>query len=111
MLACTCVHLDEQVAPISHGRSARTQGHSAPGHSHVGVRAVWVRASARRRGVASRLLEAVLGVDAALSCRLPRGRLAFTDPTADGLAFARAFLGQAGAFEPPRYTDTGVQAE
>ncbi|KAL6782130.1 hypothetical protein ACKKBF_B10780 [Auxenochlorella protothecoides x Auxenochlorella symbiontica] len=88
-----------------------TQGHSPPGHSHVGVRAVWVRASARRRGVASRLLEAVLGVDAALSCRLPRGRLAFTDPTADGLAFARAFLGQAGAFEPPRYTDTGVQAE
>ena len=58
----------------------------------VGVRAVWTHASARRRGVATRLLDELRGALRA-GVIAERAALAFSQPTAEGAALARRFTG------------------
>ena len=60
----------------------------------LGVQRIWVHPHHRRRGVASRLLSAVAR-DFVLGHRVARSEIAFTEPTAEGRAFGRAFCGGA----------------
>jgi hypothetical protein len=60
--------------------------------SWLGVRAVWVHASWRRRGVASRLLDAARHT-LLFAAALPRSACAFTALTDDGRAFAVRYCG------------------
>jgi GNAT superfamily N-acetyltransferase len=58
----------------------------------LGVAQVWVAAAFRRRGVARGLLDAARR-HAVFGCEVPRAALAFSQPTAGGLALAAAYLG------------------
>lgn len=58
----------------------------------LGVDQVWVHAAFRRRGIAHTLLE-VARTHALVGRVVPRERVAFSQPTRDGRALARAFVG------------------
>lgn len=57
-----------------------------------GVRAVWTHPSARRRGVATRLLDELRGALTA-GAVAERAQLGFSQPTAEGAALARRYTG------------------
>ncbi|KAJ2383197.1 hypothetical protein GGI05_005391 [Coemansia sp. RSA 2603] len=58
-----------------------------------GISRIWVAPGARRSGVASRLMDAVCA-HFVYGCRLSLDKLAFTQPTADGRAFAARLFGR-----------------
>jgi N-acetyltransferase len=60
----------------------------------LGVRAMWVHSTARRRGVATILLDVARQV-ACFGATVPRAACAFTSPTAAGRAFATRYCGTA----------------
>ena len=72
------------------GRGIAARDRGAP--LLLGVRAVWVHGSARRMRVATRLLD---GARRAFlfGAVVPLGAVAFTPPTAQGHAFAAAYVG------------------
>ncbi|KAF9108609.1 N-acetyltransferase esco2 [Mortierella sp. AM989] len=57
-----------------------------------GINRIWVSAHCRRQGVASRLLDAVRD-RFIYACKLQKSDLAFSQPTGDGKALARRYLG------------------
>jgi hypothetical protein len=68
---------------------------SRPVRATVGVRMVWVSPDMRRRGVASRLLDAARSN--MVQCYVaPRAQLAFTHPTEGGVGLAGAYVGPQG---------------
>ncbi|GBF89069.1 N-acetyltransferase [Raphidocelis subcapitata] len=68
---------------------------SRPARAALGVRMVWVSAEHRRRGVASRLLDAARSN--MVQCYVaPRAQAAFTQPTEAGAALAAAYVGPQG---------------
>jgi N-acetyltransferase len=86
------------VAPAAGGGGADAGGEvrfdaaAAPRRAACGVRVVWTVAEARRRGVASRLLDAARA-QVTRGCVAPRGEVAFAQPTAAGAALARTYTG------------------
>lgn len=65
-----------------------------PSRCLLGVAQVWVRPDARRRGLATALLDAARA-HAVYAYVVPPEALAFSQPTAAGAAFARAYLRRA----------------
>jgi hypothetical protein len=66
-----------------------------PVRAAVGVRMAWVSAEHRRRGVASKLLDAARSN--MVPCYVaPRAQVAFTQPTEAGAALAAAYVGPQG---------------
>lgn len=62
----------------------------------LGVVLVWSRRSERKRGTATRLVDAARSLCAgAGAAPVPLGKLAFSQPTDSGLAFAKRYLGGA----------------
>lgn len=59
----------------------------------VAVTKLWVHADSRRRGLAGRLLD-VMRRDFVYGGVVERGRVAFSQPTPDGRALARAYVGK-----------------
>ncbi|KAJ2853755.1 hypothetical protein J3B02_002993 [Coemansia erecta] len=58
-----------------------------------GISRIWVAPDARRSGVASRLIDAVR-MHFVYGCSVPLDEIAFTQPTADGLALGRRIFGR-----------------
>ncbi|KAJ2697248.1 hypothetical protein FB645_005963 [Coemansia sp. IMI 203386] len=58
-----------------------------------GISRIWVSPDARRTGVASKLIDAVR-MHFIYGCSVPLDAIAFTQPTADGLAFGRRVFGR-----------------
>lgn len=78
-------------APATGGRVLEID-RSRPGRAALGVRMVWVSAEHRRRGLASRLLDAARAN--VVQCYVaPRAQVAFTQPTEAGAALAAAYVG------------------
>jgi N-acetyltransferase len=94
---CSCARRSAAAA-ASAGASSAALGALAKAQRRtratLGVRRIWVHPTHRRRGVASRLLGAV-SRDFVHGHSVARSAIAFTEPTADGSAFARAFCGSA----------------
>ncbi|KAI8476114.1 MAG: ESCO1/2 acetyl-transferase-domain-containing protein [Monoraphidium minutum] len=82
------------VAPAPAAPSGRSLAidRSRPARAALGVRMVWVSAEQRRKGVASRLLDAARAN--LVQCYVaPRAQVAFTHPTEAGAALAAAYVG------------------
>lgn len=77
------------------GRALLSVDRSRPARAAVGVRMVWVAPDRRRRGVASRLLDAARA-NAAPAYVAPRGEVAFARPTEACAALAAAYAGADG---------------
>ena len=94
-LRCSCARRGAAAA-ASGGTSSAARSALAEAQlrtrATLGVRRIWVHPTYRRRGVASRLLSAV-SRDFVHGHSVARSAIAFTEPTADGRAFARAFCG------------------
>jgi GNAT superfamily N-acetyltransferase len=69
-------------------------GEAALPSAVLGVAQVWVSPLHRRRGLGGALLDAA-AAHALYACPLPRGALAFSQPTGDGAALAAAWTGEA----------------
>jgi N-acetyltransferase len=57
-----------------------------------GVRMMWTNQTARRKGIATKLLDSVRS-QLARGCVLPRADLAFSQPTPEGAALIQAYIG------------------
>ncbi|KAF9969053.1 ADP-ribosylation factor GTPase activating protein, ER-Golgi transport, partial [Actinomortierella ambigua] len=78
--------------PLSSSRSGSAIFCSTePRKAVCGINRIWVNASHRRRGVATRMLDAVRE-SFVYACRLQREDLAFSQPTGDGRSLAQKYL-------------------
>lgn len=77
----------------------------------MGVRKIWVDASVRRDGVASRMLEEAR-VEFLYGVVVEKSEIAFSPPTEDGVSFARRFCGRVLVYDANvRKNDCSVGAE
>lgn len=91
-------------ATTSHITTERQQGTNAIDNGIVlvdkhkqnkalwGIRIMWTSPAARRKGIATKLLDCARS-QLARGCLLPRDALAFSQPTAEGAAFIRSYTG------------------
>ncbi|EFJ32108.1 hypothetical protein SELMODRAFT_4751, partial [Selaginella moellendorffii] len=64
---------------------------NTPVAAACGIRGLWVMHSFRRKGIASRLLDTIRD-DFAFGSQIKLDKLAFSQPTGDGIAFASSYL-------------------
>ncbi|KAF9352487.1 N-acetyltransferase esco2 [Mortierella sp. AD094] len=75
-----------------HGGGSAIFCSTVPCPAICGINRIWVSAHCRRQGIASRLLDAVRD-RFIYACKLQKTDLAFSQPTGDGKALARQYLG------------------
>lgn len=85
------VAADASLSPEPRARAALRCG-AAWHHADMGVSQVWVHPDFRRRGVASRLLDTARK-HLVYGCTVPTERVAFSQPTEAGWAFAARYTG------------------
>ncbi|KAL2915413.1 hypothetical protein HK105_205029 [Polyrhizophydium stewartii] len=78
---------------IAYEAVSTTECSDNPSAAICGISRIWVAAADRRKGVATRLLDAVRH-RFVLGCELARNALAFSQPTSAGRHLARQYLGE-----------------